>query len=78
LESFVDFLSPPPTWVETTSQAPQREAASVLGGQEPWYKGATAEVSETKPGPKQAALEAKAMAIATSAQLARALYDNHS
>jgi hypothetical protein len=50
----------------------------VLGGQEPWYKGATAEVSETKPGPKQAALEAKAMAIATSAQLARALYDNHS
>ncbi|XP_045048113.1 embryonal Fyn-associated substrate isoform X2 [Desmodus rotundus] len=41
-----------------------------------WCWAAAAEVSGTDPGLEQAAREAKAMAIATSALLARALYDN--
>ncbi|KAM9645147.1 LOW QUALITY PROTEIN: embryonal Fyn-associated substrate [Trichechus inunguis] len=68
LESFVGFLSPP-TSEEATTQAPQPGAASSLeavdhGAGQPLL------IGETEPG-----LE-RAMAIATSAQLARALYDN--
>ncbi|EHB00027.1 Embryonal Fyn-associated substrate [Heterocephalus glaber] len=75
LGSFVGFLSPP-TLAETPAQAPQPEAASSRADREPWCRAAKAEDIEPEPGLKQAVLEVEAMAIATSAQLARALYDN--
>lgn len=56
------FLSPPPTLAEATTQAPQLGAR----GRGSWCGAASAEVSKTEPGLRQAAREAKAMAIATS------------
>nr|XP_045011448.1 embryonal Fyn-associated substrate isoform X2 [Jaculus jaculus] len=78
LGTFVGSLSLAPTLAEATAQEPLLGGLSSLEAENHGAGQPLIKVCGTgfEPGLKQATLETKAMAIATSAQLARALYDN--